>query len=113
MDLKLAGRAGLGAYDSALGLIAEAPCHALDGQGDVPDAPERRATPQPAHVPDVRRVNRSRALRRLPAGQAHRWLVRARRKLAAVVWQERRGIEHARAARRVRTRSGRMWPRAT
>ena len=34
MDLELAGRAGLGAYDGSLGLVAEAPCHALDGQGD-------------------------------------------------------------------------------
>ena len=38
MDLKLAARAGLGAYDGSLSLVAEAPCDTPDGQGDVLDA---------------------------------------------------------------------------
>src|SRR5579862_4981838 len=75
MDLKFTDGAGLGAYDGSLGLVAEAPCQSLDSQGDVLDVSQRRTAPQPAHVADVRHVNWSGALRRLPAGQAHSRLV--------------------------------------
>src|SRR5882724_415235 len=42
MELELAGRAGLGAYDGSLGLVAEAPCHAPDSQWHRPRPSEHR-----------------------------------------------------------------------
>jgi hypothetical protein len=54
VDLELAGRTGLGAYYGFPGFVAEAPCHALDSQGDVFDAFQRCAAPRPTHVADIR-----------------------------------------------------------
>ena len=75
MDLELAGRTGLGAYDGSLGLVAEAPCHALDGQGDVLDVCSGARGHSQHMSPTSSRVNRSRTLCRLIAAQAHARLV--------------------------------------
>ena len=49
MDLELAGRAGLGTDDGIPGLVAEAPCHAPDGQDD-PFAAGRGACGHSQHM---------------------------------------------------------------
>src|SRR5581483_4180342 len=110
MDLELADRAGLGAHDSSLSLVAEAPCHAADRQGDVFDAHQSRGVPHPAHVADVHLVDRPRTLvgaswkstlrspgagsAGLIAAQAHSRLMRTGCKLAAFAAEQSRAIQH-------------------